>query len=149
MQVETGSQAFLKGQSGCSGAAEPPMMIRLSTEVSMEGEGCHHLTSNEVKAKEVITSWKNSVLCVWVWGATVVNFYKSHLRLAGLKARLVIVLLTTLKQSLNWGSTVSVVSLFLCPSRLTQFTAYLSPPYFSSETRMTHGICFFWVLSWL
>lgn len=60
-----GSQLCLKGWGG---AAEPPMMIRLSTEVSVEGEGGHHPICNEVKAKEVITSWKNSVLCVWVWG---------------------------------------------------------------------------------
>lgn len=59
-----GSQLFLKGQSGCGGAAQPPVMITLSTEALVEGEGFHHPISNEVKAKEVITSWKNSVLCV-------------------------------------------------------------------------------------
>lgn len=50
-----GSQLFLKGQTGCSGAAEPPMMTRLSPEVLMEREGWHRIISNEVKAKEVIT----------------------------------------------------------------------------------------------
>lgn len=32
------------------------MMTRLSPEVSREGEGCHGVISNVVKAKEVITS---------------------------------------------------------------------------------------------
>lgn len=75
------------------------MMIRLSTEVSMEGEKRHHLISNEVKAKEAITSWKNNILSVSV-GATVVNFYKSLLTFAFSKAQLVIILLIALKQSL-------------------------------------------------
>lgn len=43
------------------------------------GGGCRHLVSTEVKAEEVITSWKNSVLCVCVGGATAVNLSTGHL----------------------------------------------------------------------
>lgn len=97
----------------------------------MEGGGCQHLVSTEVKAEEVITSWKNSVLCVWVWGGHSGKLLLSHLRFesaAGLRP----------SDPPERVGHLGIRAFALCPGRLTQFPAYFPP---AGKLRMTHGFC--------
>lgn len=107
------------------------MMIRLSTEVSMEGERGRPLISNEVKAKEAITSWEKRRF-VSKCGSPSGKLIPKPPSFGSFKAQLVIILLIAAKRSLIRGSALSVVSHSLCPSRLTQFTVYLAPPDFKN-----------------